>query len=505
MKRLYEKKDHLIRRNPNLTDAQKSEIIAVLNKYPNLEGNIDWNKSKDLTYEDFKLRILDNAGKSNSQAKKKGVTGLVEGEDYDILSSKNGETLYAVYSHLASKTLASNRVEPKIWTESEVMDWSAEDEFSGRKVYRNEEGELVELKPGAKWCIAMNDPIYWNDYCLGEKIVFYFLFREDKSLEDKKKKITISVDSMNKKIVTYTFGDDTSTTDFELSEEYKNLLFNNLNKCTEKAKPNIRKGLVLNSNTNRYDYKGSITNEFLETFNLLKIDESGNKVGFAIDFGEVTGNFLCYGLGLTSLKGAPQKVGGDFDCYKNKLTSLKGAPQIVGGSFLCSDNKLASLRGAPQKVGGGFFCSWNPLTSLEGVPKEIRGVFNCSENQLTSLEGAPKEVGRNFNCSKNQLTSLKGAPQKVGGNFDCYKNKLTSLEGAPKEVGKEFDCSRNQLTSLEGAPKEVGGSFNCSYNKLSSLEGAPEKVVENFYCSNNSDLHSLDGIGEVGGGIIKDF
>ena len=86
MKRLYEKKDHLIKRNPNLTDAQKSEIIAVLNKYPNLEGNIDWNKSNNLTYEDFKFYILDNAGKSNSQAKKKGLAGLVEGEDYDILS-----------------------------------------------------------------------------------------------------------------------------------------------------------------------------------------------------------------------------------------------------------------------------------------------------------------------------------------------------------------------------------------------------------------------------------
>ena len=463
MKRLYEKKDHLIKKNSNLTDEQKSEIIAVLNKYPNLEGNIDWNKSSSLTYEDFKLHILDNAGKSNSQAKKKGITGLVEGEDYDILSSKNGETLYAVYSHLASKTLASNRVEPKIWTESEVMDWSEEDEFSGRKVYRNEKGELVELKPGAKWCIAMNDPIYWNDYCLGEKIVFYFLFREDKSLEDKEKKIAISVDSMNKKIVTYTWGDDTSTTDFVLSEEYKNLIFSNLNKYIEKTKQNIRKGLVLNPNTNRYDYKGSITTNFLKTFNLIKIDESGNKVGFAIDFGEVTGNFLCYELGLTSLKGAPQKVGRHFDCYKNQFTSLEGAPQEVGGDFICYYNQLTSLEGAPQKVGRDFNCSWN---------------------KLTSLEGAPQEVGRSFYCSTNQLISLKGAPQKVGVNFYC---------------------SSNQLSSLEGAPTEVGGSFDCSINQLTSLKGAPQKVGRDFDCSSNPNLHSLDGIGEVKERIYKDF
>ena len=410
MKRLYEKKDHLIKKNPNLTDEQKSEIIAVLNKYPNLEGNIDWNKSNSLTYEDFKSYILDNAGKSNSKAKKKGLAGLVEGKDYDILSSRNGETLYAVYSHLASKTLASNRVEPKIWTESKIMDWSAEDEFSGRKVYKNERGELVELKPGAKWCIAMNKSTYWNDYCFKGSITFYFLFREDESLGDKEKKIAISVDSRNREIITYTFGDDTSTTDFVLSEEYKNLIFSNLNKCVEKVKQNLRKELfVLNPNTNRYDYKGNIDSVFLKTLDIFKTDESGNRVGFAIDFGEVTGDFNCSNLELTSLEGAPQKVGRHFGCYSNQLTSLKGAPQTVGKNFDCSYNCLTSLEGAPREVGGDFDCSYNCLTSLEGAPDEVNRNFKCYMNQLTSLEGAPNYVDGYFNCKNNpNLHSLNG-------------------------------------------------------------------------------------------------
>ena len=545
MKRLYEKKDHLIKRNPNLTDAQKSKIIAVLNKYPNLEGNIDWTKSSRLTYEDFKLHILDNAGKSNSQAKKRGLAGLVEGEDYDVLSSKNGETLYAVYSHLASKTLASNRVEPKIWTESKVMNWDSEDEFSGRKVYRNGRGDLVELKPGAKWCISMNDPIYWDDYCLKSKIAFYFLFKEDESLEDKEKKIAISVAFRNKSIVTFTFGDDTSMMDYTLSEEYKNLIFSNLNKCVEKVKQNIRKGLVLNPNTNRYDYKGSITRNFLENLNLLKTDASGNRVGFTIDFGEITGNFLCCELGLISLEGAPQTVGGDFYCYNNQLTSLEGAPHEVGGGFYCYNNQLISLEGAPKEVGGdfdcqgnkltslegapqgirgSFYCSWNKLTSLKGAPQIIGGYFDCSNNELTSLEGAPQKCLEGFNCSENKLTSLKEAPQTVGGDFKCSKNSLTSLIGAPQIVGRGFycsknkltslegspekivgyfDCSNNCLTSLEGAPQTVGGNFYCRDNKLTSLKGAPQEIGEDFYCSRNPDLHSLEGIGKVKGRIYK--
>ncbi len=99
---------------------------------------------------------------------------------------------------------------------------------------------------------------------------------------------------------------------------------------------------------------------------------------------------------------------------------------------------------------------------------------------------------------------LKLAPQRIGGNFNCNLNQLTSLKGAPQEV-HDFRCSGNELTSLEGAPKTVHGIFDCSYNKLISLSGAPNYIAGTLDCCNNPDLHSLDGIGEVKGGIYKDF
>ncbi len=119
---------------------------------------------------------------------------------------------------------------------------------------------------------------------------------------------------------------------------------------------------------------------------------------------------------------------------------------IVTGDFYCSNNQLTSLQGAPQKVGGAFYCSNNQLTSLQGAPQEVGGFFYCSNNQLTSLQGAPQKVDGGFYCSNNQLTSLQGAPQKVGGAFYCSNNQLTSLQGAPQEVGGDFDCNNNQLT-----------------------------------------------------------
>ena len=51
--RLYEKKDNLIKKNPNLTEEQKQEIVDLLTKHPSSENMIDWNRNSKLTYEDF--------------------------------------------------------------------------------------------------------------------------------------------------------------------------------------------------------------------------------------------------------------------------------------------------------------------------------------------------------------------------------------------------------------------------------------------------------------------
>jgi hypothetical protein len=175
-------------------------------------------------------------------------------------------------------------------------------------------------------------------------------------------------------------------------------------------------------------------------------------------------------------------VEGDVDFHLKKIESIPVRFGVVSGFFNCSSNKLTSLVGAPQKVGRDFNCSYNQLVSLKGTPKEVKGDFYCVNNSLTSLVGAPQEVGSSFDCSSNKLTSLEGAPQKVEGVFGCSSNKLTSLVGAPQEVGSGFDCSGNKLTSLVGAPKKVGGEFYCLRNSLTSLVGSPQKVGGDFYC-----------------------
>ena len=76
-------------------------------------------------------------------------------------------------------------------------------------------------------------------------------------------------------------------------------------------------------------------------------------------------------------------VEGNFDCSFNQLTSLSGAPQKVGGDFECSGNKFVSLQGAPRKAGGDFNCRFcQMLSSVMGAPTVLGGTFYVDQTDL---------------------------------------------------------------------------------------------------------------------------
>ena len=421
MKRLYEKKDHLIRKNPNLTDEQKQEIIELLGKHPSYENKVDWNKNSSLTYEDF-LSVLRPLYINDLDPR-----GLVEGQDYDILYESEDEVLYFIYTYNASRILASNSIEPELWTK--IPFWCGEEEFDGEAhAFGYFDSEHGDMKPGAKWCISMQtSDKYWNQY--STDFHFLFWFRNNPKLGDDRK-IAISVSKRTWEVAELYNGADNKIPRATLPSYITEAIKNGKDKYNRNW---ITSMFTLNSQTNRYDYDGDLN------WNILNNLISEDRDGFIINFGKVTRDFDCSDLDLVSLKGAPTEVGGSFWCSRNQLSSLEGAPQIVGIGFYCNSNQLTSLKGAPQKVGGGFNCSDNKLTSLKGAPQTVGGSFECSGNKLTSLEGAPQIVKGYFNCNKNQLTSLEGAPRTIGGSFYCYNNpNLHSLDGLGEVKGKIY-------------------------------------------------------------------
>lgn len=69
-------------------------------------------------------------------------------------------------------------------------------------------------------------------------------------------------------------------------------------------------------------------------------------------------------------------VSGLFNCSYNSLTSLEGAPEKVGGSFFCSHNdKLTSLEGSPREVGGKFYCYFN---DIDFTKEDVEAVCDVS-------------------------------------------------------------------------------------------------------------------------------
>ena len=329
----------MIKKNPNLTEEQKQEIIEVLTKHPSYESKIDWNRNNKLTYEDF-LNVLRPLYINDFDFR-----GLVEGKDYDLFIDKPNEKLYVIYTYEASRIIASNSIEPKLWTR--IPDWCGEKEFTDEAhAFGSFDSEHGNMKPGAKWCISMQTSnIHWDEY--SEDFYFVFWTRSNNSLGDNQK-IAISIDKKNEEIVDK-FDASDNCISLDLPKYIEDIINENFDNFKEKEKQKILSKFKLNLETGRYDY-----NWDLDSLSLRSL-VSHNLDGFTINFGEITGNFDCSDLGLTSLKGAPQKVGGNFKCYKNQLTSLEGAPQIVGGIFNCYGNpSLHSLDGIGEVKGRIF-------------------------------------------------------------------------------------------------------------------------------------------------------
>ena len=86
-------------------------------------------------------------------------------------------------------------------------------------------------------------------------------------------------------------------------------------------------------------------------------------------------------------------VRGHVDISESALNEIPIQFGIVTGHFLCYDNNLMSLKGAPKCVGKNFWCQANLLTTLEYAPQHIGGNLGSEHNlNITNLSGIHKHV-----------------------------------------------------------------------------------------------------------------
>jgi hypothetical protein len=73
--------------------------------------------------------------------------------------------------------------------------------------------------------------------------------------------------------------------------------------------------------------------------------------------------------------GTTVNVKGDVDISDKDLTKIPYKFGTVIGSFKCFNNNLTSLEGAPLKVGGDFYCANNPGSKNFVKPLGVKGKF----------------------------------------------------------------------------------------------------------------------------------
>ena len=358
----------------------------------------------------------------------------------------------------------------------------------------------ASLKYGAntKWCTTYSDPEEnrFNNY-FGDYTLVYFIDKIHNT------KYAIAYDKNNQK--------DTEAFD-EKNEFIKSSkilkIFNvSLEEISSKTISSEEKNKVLQKNLTK-DIESRIVGDVIKG-DVDIMNKNLKKITDILDFSkiEVTGNFLCYDNQLTTLEGAPRRVGMGFYCNNNQLTSLEGAPQEIGffttnsrgGTFNCSNNKLTSLKGAPQKVGGGFYCDNNQLTSLTGAPREVGGHFYCSVNQLTSLTGAPKEVGGHFKSdfsAEDVKKAMKGEVNEILIQKENNMDKIPAYYSFYTDLITEGHCIMADVPQKESMLEFIKKIPNeCVY----------EEVGENYGKEANPHVTVMYGLSPIEETRVKEL
>ena len=361
----------------------------------------------------------------------------------------------------------------------------------------------ASLKYGAntKWCTTWSDPEKnrFNNY-FGDYTLIYFIDKIHNT------KYAIAYDKNNQKDAEYTEAFDEENEFIKSSKILK--IFNvSLEEISSKTISSEEKNKVLQKNLTK-DIESRIVGDVIKG-DVDIMNKNLKKITDILDFSkiEVTGNFLCYDNQLTTLEGAPRRVGMGFYCNNNQLTSLEGAPQEIGffttnsrgGTFNCSNNKLTSLKGAPQKVGGGFYCDNNQLTSLTGAPMEVGGHFYCSVNQLTSLTGAPKEVGGDFKSdfsAEDVKKAMKGEVNEILIQKENNMDKIPAYYSFYTDLITEGHCIMADVPQKESMLEFIKKIPNeCVY----------EEVGENYGKEANPHVTVMYGLSPIEETRVKEL
>lgn len=476
--RFVENKDRFIDKNPNLTPEQKTELKAIFNKKPNLEAMMgNWQVESDKwTYEDFKP-VIDEYNmtktdklqrKRKEQAKIKGLDGLKDGEDYEVIYNKNGVTAIWTKTHAAAARVASNSVGPEIW--SKVLFWG--ERFKDDNYIRDDKTGLYS---NAKWCIAIpNYRGHWEGYTkYGAK--FLMIYSEDK-YKVPTKKICVFCNINPDDIL----SGNTTEEDIRYCDA-----FEDLNEVpVERFKSHYY-------NVDFTDIDAAVKlwwNKVIDLTPEQKYNYEVKKAGFEK---HEDGKF--YDIKYSRPTYFYKDIKGLFEVEPEAKIALWRDDYRLDSRYNTPEEIAELLKHVPEEVNGSIYLNKVPVNSFKelGIKKFNNYGHKCiyiEGTNIKNFEGFP-ETENNIDTitvvDNPNFTSMKGIPE----NYHCdsitiRRCALKSLAGCPDEVPSLY-CDNNNLTSLDGIG--LVNRLSVKDNKLKTLKGG-SNVKGCILASNNPDL-----------------
>lgn len=361
MEKLLESVTRFIKANVNLTDEQKKEVIDFFDRHADLNRLVNWQKDGALLkYEDFQKIMVDYANRKNK--KKDGLAELKEGVDYNIVYTGDGIIGYDVLTYKASCVLASNDVEPEIW--SDVAEHYRNAPGFERNIVEDFPQKKVDGKTtygGAKWCISYKSGKgHWNEYTEDGhlKIIFF--------IGNKVPTGKVSVCYLPKNL--WHWGDfyrvfNSNATIEQLGNLPAYKLYDNYFKTLPLEhilRDNIR------TMWNAYDEEVAGDPEYNEiekiSSEIIGSTTVGDSIRYFMDvigaekdgkmwsrrkkiLRDKTNNFILehhmsrrYMVKEGKLRAKWNRWEGDFDCTNWGLETLENMPKIITGNFICKNN-----------------------------------------------------------------------------------------------------------------------------------------------------------------------
>ena len=419
--RLYEKKDHIIKKT-NMTDEQKQEVIDFFTKHREQENQIsgdEWNKPELLTYERFK-QVMDafnnrnTKSRANKIANKVGIKGLTEGKDYVDWGELENKLLgtfhaYTPLSHLGAKTLAGKTVKPY------------------------PEGK----KDSASWCIGWTEnDSYWRSYFFKKKTSFLIICGEN--IPTKKVCFEIKKNYSSDEVVDYVtawdYYDESHSIDEILRDSFEDDTFITLFAKAKEASDKFREDLLKEEEKKK---KEEERNTFIER-------TQGREVK----------NFTYKGHNFPLVEMGERTEGKVFGSYYLTADEVPFSPKYACDKYAQGCNRW-DISIARQWLNSDLPAGqWYKEQTVDGYKVDWDSTSDYTKNFIKNTDGFLKIIG----LSKSQLNPVKNVTYTTEGKEIITEDyvwipSLTELstqnkykEGEPLDYWKKLvgdNASRN--------------------------------------------------------------